>query len=290
MSFLNLKILQRLGIILLIVLLFLILGGILFYRNNITKKEKLVKTSQPIQVWIDSLKETHKQNQEKGYTYKIYPFNPNFISAYKGYRLGLSSDEIKRLHNFRAKDKWINSVADFQRVTGVSDSLLKVISSYFKFPEWVVKQQKRLAQKKQSKSPYVEKKDLNTVSYQQLVALKGIGNTLAKRILNYRNKLGYFVDDIQLKDIYGLTYERRKMILKYFTVKSHKNVHKVNLNTAFLEDLMTVPYFDYELARAIRNYRLTHEGFKTIQELTKIENFPSAKLEQVKLYITLEED
>jgi hypothetical protein len=28
---------------------------------------------------------------------KLYPFNPNFISAYKGYTLGMSEIEIERL-------------------------------------------------------------------------------------------------------------------------------------------------------------------------------------------------
>ena len=56
---------------------------------------------------------------------KIYPFNPNYITDYKGYSLGMSSEEIDRLHAFRSKNKWVNSVKEFQGVTKVSDSLLK---------------------------------------------------------------------------------------------------------------------------------------------------------------------
>ena len=47
-------------------------------------------------------------------TQKLRPFNPNFITDYKGYTLGMSLDEIQRLHKFRSQDKWVNSAHDFQ--------------------------------------------------------------------------------------------------------------------------------------------------------------------------------
>ncbi|MDB2632080.1 hypothetical protein N9Y27_03770 [Flavobacteriaceae bacterium] len=77
------------------------------------------------------------QKKLKKKTPKRYPFNPNFITSYKGYELGMSLEEIERLHAFRAQNKWINSSQDFQKVTGISDSLLAAISPYFKFPKWV---------------------------------------------------------------------------------------------------------------------------------------------------------
>ena len=65
---------------------------------------------------------------------KIYPFNPNFITDYKGYKLGMNSKEINRLLLYRAQNKWINSAKEFQNVTKVSDSFLHIISLNFKFP------------------------------------------------------------------------------------------------------------------------------------------------------------
>jgi len=46
----------------------------------------------------------------------IYPFNPNFITDY-GYKLGMTSEEINRLLNYRATNKWINSAEEFQKFT-----------------------------------------------------------------------------------------------------------------------------------------------------------------------------
>lgn len=49
---------------------------------------------------------------------KLFPFNPNFISDYKGYTLGMSPEEIDRLHRFRAQDQWINSAVQFHALKG----------------------------------------------------------------------------------------------------------------------------------------------------------------------------
>ena len=72
---------------------------------------------------IDSL--ASLQHHKK---YEIQPFNPNFITDYKGYVLGMSIEEIDRLHAFRKTNKYVNSAKEFQQVTQVSDSFLKYIS------------------------------------------------------------------------------------------------------------------------------------------------------------------
>ena len=81
---------------------------------------------------------------------KIFPFNPSFLTDFKGYTLGMSTEEIDRLLAFRKENKWINSVEDFKQVTKVSDSLLNKISPYFKFPDWVTNPK--------SKNKYVKKR------------------------------------------------------------------------------------------------------------------------------------
>ena len=61
----------------------------------------------------------------------IYPFNPNFITDYKGFKLGLTPEQIDRLQAFRAQNRYVNSAREFQQVTGVSDSLLAKIAPSF---------------------------------------------------------------------------------------------------------------------------------------------------------------
>ena len=54
---------------------------------------------------VDSL----KQLKIKENTPKQYPFNPNFLTDYKGYTLGMSTQEIDRLLAYRKQNKWVNS-------------------------------------------------------------------------------------------------------------------------------------------------------------------------------------
>ena len=124
---------QRSGIFALL-LLILILQSVYFFVDVSSEDTQVNQNDLAIfQAEVDSLKRLKVQDNKP----KIYPFNPNFITDYKGYTLGMSSEEIDRLLTFRKQDKWINSAKDFQLVTQVSDSLLTQISPYFKFPEWV---------------------------------------------------------------------------------------------------------------------------------------------------------
>lgn len=235
---------------------------------------------------IDSL----KLAKQKENAPKIYPFNPNFITDYKGYILGMSTEEIDRLHAFREKGEWVNSKEDFQRVTKVPDSLLAKISPYFKFPEWAIHPQPPYNnyKKEENELPFHLKKDLNLATAEELMEIRGIGQKLSQRIIRYRMQIGGFVNDIQLKDIYGLDYEVEERLMDKFTVKDTIKLEKLNINTASLAQLSEIPYFDYELARKIRDYRILNEGIESFEELAKIDGFPAYQTEQIKLYLTLE--
>jgi DNA uptake protein ComE-like DNA-binding protein len=89
----------------------------------------------------------------------------------------------------------------------------------------------------------------------------------------------------ELKSIYGLTNEVISNINKTFDIKQPRNIKKINLNIATQEDLVQVPYIDYELAYSIIEMRVLKEGFKTVDELTKLKDFPTNKLDIIKLYL-----
>ena len=111
-------------------LLILLLGGLIIYRYS--KRElpvsNLIELDWAIQMKIDSLKSLPKART-------IYPFNPNYIPDQRAYFLGLSLEEINRLHVYRNKGKWVNSIKEFQQVTQVNQSWLDLYSPYFTFPK-----------------------------------------------------------------------------------------------------------------------------------------------------------
>ncbi|MDO1501235.1 helix-hairpin-helix domain-containing protein [Winogradskyella maritima] len=283
---------QRSGIFLL-VLLIVAVYGIYFFVDFDSKHQSSQNDSSELiafQNEIDSLKKVELENRKP----KIYPFNPNFITDYKGYSLGMSQEEINRLLAFREKDQWINSVAQFQTVTQVSDSLLNKISPYFKFPNWVTNPKPRNSFQSYSNSysnspkTYDQKIDLNTATVEQLRKVNGIGEALSKRIIDYRNKYkGGFIADVQLSEIWGLSPEVIERVLQQFTVKTPRQIETFNLNTATIDQLVRIPHIDYEIAGKIIEERTLRDGFKSLDDLTKVEDFPLNKIEIIKLYLQL---
>lgn len=282
---------QRSGIFLLILGIVIIQCAFLFL--DFSKEEESTVNDTELEAYrkeVDSLRLVAIENNKP----KIFPFNPNFITDYKGYTLGMTNEEIDRLLAFRKQDQWINSVNQFQQVTKVSDSLLAEISPYFKFPDWVTNQKPKNTYASNSYSnyntpkTYEQKQDLNTATAIQLQKVNGIGEAFSKRIINYRNKYkGGFIADAQLTDIYGLKPDVIERITNQFTVKTPRVVSKFNLNTATIEELVTIQYIDYEIASRIIEERTLREGFKSLDDLTKVEQFPTNKLEIIKLYLQL---
>ena len=280
---------QQNGIFLFVGLIIVILIGFVYYNYRYAD---IQKSHQSIidtiaQQKIDSLK-LAKAKAAKESTYRVYPFNPNFLKEGKAYRLGLSAEEHDKLLDYRDQDQWINSAEDFQEVTGISDELLKEISPYFKFPDWVIEQQNEKPNPNvRPQLSFEQKKDLNTVTAEDLQQINGIGEVLSKRIITYRNKIGKFRSDIQLKDVYGLKYEVIENITAQITVKTNLDQPKININQASLIELAEIPYFDYELAREIFQFIKVNEGLSDFEELSKLQQFPTHKIDRIKLYLTL---
>lgn len=242
-----------------------------------------------LQSKVDVLKEKALQED----SVKVYPFNPNFINDYKGYTLGMSVDEINRLHVFRKQNQYVNSPKEFQQLTLVSDSLLKIISPYFRFPEWTQNyNNKSVAGSKVAKNSKKEQntitiKDLNKATAEDLKSVHGIGDRLSQRIVKFRNRLGGFLVDEQLFDVYGLDSHVAKIALKSFRVIEKPDIKKININTASVEEMVQLVYLRERIALRIVDYRNMNGGIGSLDELTKIEDFPSNKIDRIKLYLTL---
>ena len=284
---------QRNGIFLLI-LLIIIVQCVYFFVVPIIVEDSSKKvtvnqeTLAKFKEEIDSLKRIEIESRKP----KLFPFNPNYITDYKGVTLGMTNEEIDRLLAFRKQNKWINSAKQFQDVTKVSGSLLNTMSPYFKFPDWVTNplpKSKWNNTYNNTPKTFSQKQDLNKVTAQQLQRINGIGEMLSERIIKFRNKFtGGFIADAQLLDVYGLTPEVIERLTNEFTVKTPRQIQKINLNTATVDELVIIQHIDYDIAHNIVEQRLLREGYKSLDELIKVKDFPINKIEIIKLYLSLE--
>ncbi|GGD14628.1 ComEA family DNA-binding protein [Flavobacterium orientale] len=275
---------QRKGIF---VLLFLIVGlqGAYWFWVSKTDNQPNTKLHAEwiaMQSHIDSLKEETSTT-----TFKIYPFNPNFITDYRGYQLGMTTAEIDRLFAFRKENKYVNSAKEFQQVTQVSDSLLQAISPYFKFPSWVNQPKSNFKFKDYSKpkNEIIVRKDINQASQEDLIKLYGIGPALSERILKQKEIFGGFVSMDQMEAIWGLSPEVIENLKKHFEVQQQPAIKKIKINDLSTKELAKFPYFNYAISKEIVTFRSMNNGIKDIEDLTKIKGFPVEKLNIIALYL-----
>jgi len=237
-----------------------------------------------VQKLLDSIREQSKIEESP----KVYPFNPNFITDYKGYTLGMSNEEIDRLHLFRSENRWIYSAKEFQQATLISDSLLQIIAPLFKFPEWANRPKNKKKERQQKLVvEVVAHKDLNQATIEDLKVIYGIGDKLSARIVKFRNRLGGFMVNEQLYDVYGLEEEVVLRILEEFRVKEQPIIERININTSTRREMEQLIYINQNLAIQIVTYRDSVGIIQTFDELTKIEEFPADKIDRIKLYLSL---
>jgi len=270
---------QRNGIFFL--LLIIISLQLVFFFVDFPSEEVVNVSSNKIAVFQKEMDSLHLAELENAIQ-KPQQFNPNYITDFKGYQIGMSVEEIDRLLAFRAKGTFINSIKQFQEVTKISDSLLVAISPFFKFPDWVKEEKKPL---KIIQNTNFEIKDINLATVADLKKVNGIGDVLADRIISYRSKLQGFSFNNQLYEVWNLDKEVAAKVLLKFQVITVPTIQKININKATFKEVLAVVYIDYELTKKIFAYKNEIAEIQSIEELKKIEGFPLDKFDRIALYL-----
>ena len=205
------------------------------------------------------------------------PFNPNYMSDHMGYRFGMTPGQIDRLFAYREAGHFVNSAKDFQKVTGVHDSVYGVMAPLFVFPRFA-----------RTVNPVVDKvtrADLNTAGVKALQEVYGIGPVLAERIIAYREQIGGFALPDQLTEVYGLSADVQKEIWRHFHLDQPAVYPRLDINLAGLNELAAIPYISKALAAKIVAYRSVHQQLDSLEELTKFHNLSKKDLTRIELYL-----
>lgn len=278
---------ERSGIFFLLFLIILVQTSFWLYREYSISNSGPLILDDETQKQIEELKSQSLQSD----SLKIFPFNPNYITDYKGYTLGLSVEEIDRLHDFRKKNKFVNSAEEFQEITKVSDSILNIISPYFKFPDWVKtpkeNKEKIKTYDRKDESASNQVSDLNQVTINELKKISGVGDILSERIVKFRDRLGGFLINEQLYDVYALPPEVAQAILKRYKVVEPPAIIKVNINTATARELSKLVYIQNNVAQEIVRYREINGSINSFDELLDIPGFPKDRIDRIPLYLSL---
>ncbi|MCX6245369.1 MAG: helix-hairpin-helix domain-containing protein [Bacteroidetes bacterium] len=126
--------------------------------------------------------------------------------------------------------------------------------------------------------------ELNSADTFELQRLRGIGSSFARRIVKYRERLGGFISKKQLLEIWGMDTSRYNAIDEHLTVNPD-SVHKIDLNTVTFKEMLSHPYFPFEVTKAIMLYRKEHKKFGGIEELKSIKAIPDSAYRKMEHYV-----
>ena len=123
--------------------------------------------------------------------------------------------------------------------------------------------------------------DINTADTTELMRIPGIGSYRSGKIVEYRRKLGGFINAEQVMEACDMPDE----ILQWVRVDTDMPVRKVNVNKLSLHRMMNHPYITFYQARAIVEYRKAHGDLKGIEDLKGLEGFTPLKIEKLQPYL-----
>lgn len=230
----------------------------------------------------------YQPGQTKSFTDgELFQFDPNTLSIEGWQKLGLSEKTSKTIGNYRSKGGKFYKPEDIKKIWGMPDGFYERVKDYIVMAPIENNYQQNNFEKTTYARP--EKKvvivNINEADTSEFISLPGIGNKLAARIVNFRDKLGGFYSVEQIKETYGLpdsTFQKIKASLQL-----SGSVKKLNVNTATKDELKVHPYIRWNLANAIVEYRNQHGNFKSLDELKNIAVIDKATFEKIVHYLSL---
>ncbi|MBP5643438.1 MAG: helix-hairpin-helix domain-containing protein [Bacteroidales bacterium] len=112
--------------------------------------------------------------------------------------------------------------------------------------------------------------DLNAADTTLLKELPGIGSSFAKRIVEYRTKLGGFCESGQLLEVYGMDSSRYEGIKDFVKTDSTFTPNRLRINSDEFKKLLKHPYLEYEDVKKIVNYREQKGLITSWEQLKKV--------------------
>lgn len=260
----------------------------------------LVIFSQPLYRWLGvgnqplSVKETFildsliaKKESDKSVkadSVFLFRFDPNTVTVTELTSLGISGFVANRIEQYRMKGGKFKIKSDLAKMYGLDSSVYRALVPYIDLPEKLIIELKADFPKTPKR---IIEYDLNRADTADFKSIKGIGPVLASRIIKYRQSLGGFVNEGQLKEVFGLDSVVIKE-LSVFRIVQEFIPEKLKINQATEEELDKHPYVSLKQAKAIVTYRMQHGKFTSITDLSKVKLLNDDLIRKIAPYISYE--
>lgn len=232
----------------------------------------------------------------------LRPFDPNTADSTALLSLGLSRWQVANVYKYRNRGGVFRKPSDFARLYGLTVHQYKRLEPYIRIsPDFIAPASSLFTTtdnanghsvkpdsvdrafanvRKSNKINDGEFIDLNVGDTAQLKRVPGIGSYFARRILQYGQRLGGYVDVAQLDEIEDFPSSAKS----FFVVSAAKPL-KLNVNKLSLSQLRRHPYINYYQARAIVDYRRTNGPFHSLQDLAVLPDITKEDIRRLASYV-----
>ncbi len=203
--------------------------------------------------------------------------------------LGLPSWMIKNILHYRYKQGKFRHPEDFRKIYGLTEEQYQTLRPYIQITEDFSSTNKdtvRLLTTPSIQRDTIVKYlpgtiiSLNSADTTELKKIPGIGSSIARMIVNYRERLGGFFRIEQLQEI----HLKAEKLRPWFSIDTHQT-RRINVNKAGMERMMHHPYINYYQAKVIIEYRKKKGFLKSLKQLSLYEEFTPIDLERLEPYI-----
>ncbi|MDA3890612.1 MAG: helix-hairpin-helix domain-containing protein [Salinivirgaceae bacterium] len=286
---------ERNGLLILLVLVIVVFiaPSILNYFSNerefdYSEFEKKINQFEAPSISNDKLSESNK--------IQYFSFDPNTINLSDMRRLGLSKKQSQTIVNYRNAGGVFKAKTDFSKIYTINSELYLKLKPYILIVAKSKHESDSVTKKRtqQARSKWVKNEsiavtheisiELNTADSIDLIKLYGIGPSLSRRIIRYRNFLGGYCNREQLLEVYGLNQETYNKIANAITTDTSL-IQKINLNQIEFKALNKHPYFSYAHTKSVFKYRKLMNGFRSVNEIVANNLVDSATYAKVKPYL-----
>lgn len=229
---------------------------------------------------------------------KLSPFDPNQASEAQLEELGIAKWMAKRIINYRTKGGQFRKKEDLQRIYDFPTDLYAKLEPYItlpekntnsgfaSFPKTEVNSEVKTATTIPNKELFKPVAfDLNRADTNDLKKLKGIGSKLSARIIKYRDMIGGFYSENQVKEVFGLDSIVVDEILKFATIKN-PSLKKIKINEVTVEEFKHL-YIRPYVVKSVIAYRQQHGNFTSKKDFEPIKLLDAKTLDKIFPYFEL---
>ena len=214
-----------------------------------------------------------KTIEEKRGAQELKSFDPNTASQYDLQKYGLSSYAAKNLTKYISKGGELREPEDLKRIYGIDDDTYTKILPYIKIENNEESSKEHTdfttdsSSSSSSSSKWTKEEgeeaelvevpkeiislNINIATQEELMKISGIGPSISKGIIKYRDMLGGYVEVSQLKEVYNVSEESYEKISQHLFVDGE--IKRFYIPSTKFKQVLRHPYIDFETTKIVKN-------------------------------------